>query len=419
MLAEGGISRKPLSPWGSRAATGPGPYTSSVPRLGIGLSTESDPEEAAEKAAAAALEAAGAHRADAALVFATPGYGQGISDLARVATRTLGTEAVAGLTVHGVLARGIEVEGRFGVAALALADIEAVPFLFREPRKRPAEVGEEIAARLGGLATERDLVVLLPDPAACAGGNLLATLQAALSPAVLVGAGAAPRLGRGALQWAGGELGSGGLAGIVLRGEVPPQVAVTQACRPVTEAFTVTRTRGHWVLELDGRPALDVYREVARGPLAADLRRAAAVLLVALPVGEPEALGRGAFVVRNVVGFAEGPRAFAVAQAVKCGDRLALALRDAEAARADLKRMLERVSGSGSWGGLYFSCVARGGGFLGAPGLEAAYVQQTLGDTVGGMFGSCEIAPLGSGAELLTYTGVLALLGSAAAPLPY
>jgi small ligand-binding sensory domain FIST len=188
---------------------------------------------------------------------------------------------------------------------------------------------------------------------------------------------------------------------------------VTQSCRPVTSLLTVTRTRGHWIAELDGRPALDVYREVARGPLAADLRRAAAILLVALPQDGDESLREGRYVVRNVAGFAEGSRAFAVAQSVRCGDRIALALRDAEGARQDLKRMLHTLEGAPSCGGLYFSCCARGRDFFGVPGLEAAYLQQALDPApVGGMFGSCEIGPLGATTQLLTYTGVLALLGA-------
>jgi small ligand-binding sensory domain FIST len=61
--------------------------------------------------------------------------------------------------------------------------------------------------------------------------------------------------------------------------------------------------------------------------------------------------------------------------------------------------------------GLYFDCCARGASFFGIPGLEAAYLQNALGDApLAGMFGSCEIGPIAGRAELLTYTGVLALL---------
>jgi small ligand-binding sensory domain FIST len=173
----------------------------------------------------------------------------------------------------------------------------------------------------------------------------------------------------------------------------------------------VTRTQGHWILGLDGRPALDVYREVARGPLAEDLRNAARFLLVAIPRGEPEPLRPGSYIVRHVVGFAEKEKAFAIPDGVKPGDLIALATRDREAARDDLKAMLAGLDASPAALGLYFNCCARGAGFFGVEGLEAAYLERALGPTpVAGMFGSCEIGPIGDRAELLTYTGVLALL---------
>jgi small ligand-binding sensory domain FIST len=187
---------------------------------------------------------------------------------------------------------------------------------------------------------------------------------------------------------------------------------VTQACRPVTAPLTVTRAQGHWVLELDGRPALDVYREVARGPLAEDLRRAAAFLLVALPAApQSDLLEPGSYLVRHVIGFQPEANAFAIPVPSKPGDRLALAMREPESAREDLKAMLEQLGGASPAFGLYFDCCARGAGFFGVPGLEAAYLESAFGSApIAGMFGSCEIGPVGGASELLTYTGVLALL---------
>ncbi|MDH3213573.1 MAG: hypothetical protein OEM05_13905, partial [Myxococcales bacterium] len=60
---------------------------------------------------------------------------------------------------------------------------------------------------------------------------------------------------------------------------------------------------------------------------------------------------------------------------------------------------------------VYFDCCARGAAFFGMEGLEAAYLEQAFGTApIGGMFGSCEIGPIGRSTELLTYTGVLALI---------
>jgi small ligand-binding sensory domain FIST len=376
-------------------------------RAGAGLSTARDPRAAAEEAAGAAL--AGAERADAALLFATPGFG-GMRELLEAAVACLGTPDVVGASAQGVMAGGVDCEDRPAVAVLALSGLDAVSFLLSDVSGDELSAGEEIASRLGGSRPE-DLVVLLPDPGSIRPEPLIQGAARWLGPASIVGAGAVDPLSATPLQWCGGRIETGALAGLVLRAPRRARIGVTQACRPVTELLTVTRTQGNWVLELDGRPALDVYREVARAPLAADLRRAAAFLLVALPRVADEPLRPGGYLVRHVIGFAPEQGALALPELPKPGQRLALALRDAESARLDMKAMLEGLAGEPPACGLYFDCCARGAAFFGVPGLEAAYLDQTFGPRpVAGMFGSCEIGPIGGSTELLTYTGVLALL---------
>lgn len=376
---------------------------------GVGSSTQADPRAAADEAVAAAL--AGAASAEAAIVFTGPGYGDDLPRLLDACVAALGTEAVVGATAHGVLAGGMEIEDPSCVAVLAWSGVAAMPFLLADPSGEELAACEDIAARVGGMRAE-DLVVLLPDPRNFPAGEFLAAAREVLAPAWVVGAGAGDPVAGAPLQWCGRVVASGGVAGMVLRGATPPRIGVTQACRPATELLTVTRSRGHWILELDGRPALDVYREVARGPLAADLRRAAAFLLVGLPVDTGAArLEPGSYLVRQVIGFEREANAFAIPDLPKPGDRVALVARDPQSAREDLKAMLAGVGGPPGAFGLYFDCCARGAGFFGVPGLEAAYLESSFGPApIAGMFGSCEIGPVGARTELLTYTGVLALI---------
>jgi small ligand-binding sensory domain FIST len=261
-------------------------------------------------------------------------------------------------------------------------------------------------------------VVLLPDPGSFEPSALLAGIESALRPASVVGAGAADAVSDSPLQWCGSHIESGALAGVVLRGARPARIGVTQACQPCTQLMTVSRSQGHWVLELDGRPALDVYREAARGRLADDLARAASFVLAALPAGPGDILEPGGYRVRNVAGFALEQKAFALPEIPKPGMRLAFAVREPETARDDLKEMLAGLGGGQPVCGLYFDCCARGANFFGVEGLEAAYLERAFGGVpIVGMFGSCEIGPVAGRPELLTYTGVLALLDAEADPV--
>jgi len=370
-------------------------------RAGVGISTATDGPAAVEEAVLAALSSVG--RPDLALLFATPAYPAGIERLLAAAVDALGTSAVVGASAHGVLGAGIEAEGRASLSLLALAGIEAVPFLLRDVRGDEQRVGVEIADRIPGGPHSGDLVAILPDPRLDTPA-LVRGLDSPLRPAQIVGAGAGDPFANTPAQWLGREVEAGAVAGVVLRAR-RVRIGVTQACRPTTELLTVTRAQGNWVLELDGRPALDVYREAALGPLADDLQRAAAFVLVALPRDRDAALLPGRYRVRHVVGFAPELRGFALPESVERGKQLALAVREPESARADLKAMLAGLADGDPACGLYFNCCARGAAFFGIPGLETAYLGQVFAFEVGPIGG-----PDDRRAELLTYTGVLALL---------
>ena len=73
--------------------------------------------------------------------------------------------------------------------------------------------------------------------------------------------------------------------------------------------------------------------------------------------------------------------------------------------------ILAGLAGGSPGFGLYLDCCARAMPFFGVPGLEAAYLANAFeGVPLAGMLGSCEIGPIGRTHQLLTYTGVLALV---------
>lgn len=379
-------------------------YARPVIRAGAALARDDDPARAGAAAAARALVAAGA--ADAALVFAA-GYGAGTGRAVRAAVEALGTRAVAGAAGRGVLAGGEEEEERPAVAVLALAGLGATPFRMPDLAGAEDAAGSELEAALGRSAKRGDLAVLFADPVALDTRRLLRACDEVLPPGSLVGAAAAlwPD-GRPGPTWSGSEVLAGGACGLVLHLPRPARLLVVHGCRPITAPMPVTRVDGHWVLGLGGRPALDVYREAAGAPLAADLRRAVEVVVAALPVGAGDE-----WVVRPIAGFAPDRGALALAEELRPGTPLRFALRDADLAREDLVRTL---AGAGSAAAaLYLSCTGRGRGLFRHAGLEAAVVARALGATpLAGLLGSFQLGPVAGASELHAYAAVLALFGA-------
>ncbi len=397
---------------------------------GLGISTLPDPQAAGREAAARALDRAGPGRPDLALVMATAAHGTGLPELVSAIGRQLGDALpVVAASVEGLVAPGVEVCALPAVSVLALSSLDAVPFLIQDLELAEERAGEEIASLAGGRLRGEDLIVFFAGTPSLRAGPLLAGLGEQLAPATLLGTVAAP-ISRGpAFLWHAGETAQDALVGMILRPAKAPRLAITQACRPVSRLFTVTRARGNWVLGLDGQPALGVYeasrREASRRrqqlPEPHDSGSGnGAGSLVGLSRGQPagpgvspEAAQISDLRVRNVVGLDLRRGGFCVAEPVPVGTRLALVVRDPEAAQSGLEGQLAAMSSPAPGFGIYFNCRARGHALFGEAGIEASQLANAFADCpISGAIGPCQFAPLipGGPTEMLTYAGALALI---------
>jgi small ligand-binding sensory domain FIST len=123
----------------------------------------------------------------------------------------------------------------------------------------------------------------------------------------------------------------------------------------------------------------------------------------------------GEYLVRSILGIDPQQGSIAAGTKIEQDQPLLLLIREAQAAREDLKHMLARLDDTPTEKpyrfGLYFNCAARGSSLYGLPGIDAAYLSARFGDLpILGFFGNAEIAPLHGSNLLFTHTGVLALI---------
>lgn len=264
-------------------------------------------------------------------------------------------------------------------------------------------------------------------------GYLFGGLAASRGPAVQIartsGASATHR-NEGVLR--------GGLSGVAFGEQVGLVSRVTQGCQPVAPQRRITAARDNVVLQLDGRPALEVLLQ----DLAISLDEpevampALRATLVGLTEADSDLVGRaGNFgadvVVRHIIGLDPARQGVALADQVGEGMRLAFCRRDPQAARADLVRICSEIReelepqelplalantlaapqalsaphpGRRMAGAIYVSCAGRGGPHFGGPSAELQVVRRALGDVpLVGFFAGGEIAR----SHLYGYTGVL------------
>jgi small ligand-binding sensory domain FIST len=212
---------------------------------------------------------------------------------------------------------------------------------------------------------------------------------------------------RGAIGQIANQAVEGGVSGLLLGGNVEVVCGLTQGCAPIGPAHDVTAARGNILIALDGRPALDVFREDIGELLARNLDRVQGYVHAAVPVTGADT---GDYLVRNLLGVNAEQGWVAIGERAEEIDRVMFVRRDGASAADDLKRMIDDVmrrAGRTPRAALYFSCIARGPSLFGRGSVELKAIARALGETpLVGFFANGEIC----NNRLYGYTGVLALI---------
>jgi small ligand-binding sensory domain FIST len=311
-----------------------------------------------------------------------------------------GVASWAGTVGIGICATGTEYFDRPAITAMLGTLPEGSFALFDSKRDAPQAFAQQHAGWLGG--DTMPFGVVHADPRTESLVEDLARL-AETTGSYLVGALPSSR---GPHPQVAGALSEGGITGLIWSGETAVTTALTQGCAPIGPQHTVTAAQRNIVIELDGRPALDVLKEDVGELLARDLRRLGGYIFAALPVAGTD---WGDYLVRNLAGLDPNQGLVAIGDMVEPGQALMFCRRDRATAADDLQRMLGRLKGRlarAPKGALYHTCLARGPNMFPGESAELGMIREALGDVpLAGFFGNGEI----SNGRLYTYTGVLTL----------
>jgi small ligand-binding sensory domain FIST len=388
-------------------------------RAAVGFSTEESSARAALEAARAATEGLGGSRPDWAIAFLTPDHLEHTEATLGALTGGLGTPYVVGCSAAGLLVNGWESEHGPALAVLAVASdqINATPFLFHDEGDQGLTAGIRLGQRLVSSRASDDLLLVWPDAFHVRPDRLLRGLEAVLGGVGVMGGAASSRgPDSPATLFCGNESSAAAVSGVRLGGQFRHAVGITQGCRPLGEPLCVTRSHDNLILELDGRPSLEILRERAPQGLLEDWNWALNFLFVGLlPDPDTTQVFPGEYMIRNIVTADPDTGVVGVAAHVEEGQRIVFALREPKAARDDLQRVLEQISpertGLNYRFGLYFNCLARGSSLYREEGIDSSMIGQALPDVpLLGFFSNAEIGPLRGENRVFTYTGVLLLI---------
>jgi len=311
-----------------------------------------------------------------------------------------------------------EVEDAPAVAAWAasLPGIGVQPFRLtfqREGDHAIVEGLEELPS-----ADQQPVVLMLADPFSFPADVLLDHLNDTVAGVPIVGGMASGGLeaGRNSLYF-NDEILRDGAVGAILTGP-GMKVIVSQGWRPVGRTYAVTRAEQNVLFELGGASAMARIEELYAESSERDqlLIRRGLHVGSAITETKPE-LGRGDFLVRNVVGVDPETGAIAISDRVEIGRTVQFQVRDADSAREDLRVVLERERAAGSAavaGALLFSCNGRGQALFGEPDHDVGAVRRVFGNVpVAGFFAAGEIGPVAGKNFLHGFTASILLFREA------
>ena len=381
-------------------------------KAGGALVLTTDPGVAATRAVAQAVSALGHRSPSLAVLFASAHFLAVAEDLVAAIAGQVGPLPLIGCVGEAVAGGAREVESVPAVSLWLGAGLGPVETFAMEFIRTPS------GGAYGGYQFPREAAgahLMICDPFTFPADGLLAHLNEQRPGAMVIGgmASAALRPRQSRLFLDGRVLPRGAVGVHLPYAKVHPLVA--QGCRPVGDAYIITRAEGNVILELGGRPPLARLREMAAALPGRDQELLAQGLQLGVVIDEYRAEpGQGDFLIRGVVGADSDSGAIAVGDEIQVGQTVQFHVRDAASADADLRRALERelaaLGGRRPAGGLLFTCNGRGSRLFAEPDHDAGLIAATLGDIpLAGFFCAGELGPVGGQNFLHTFTASIAL----------
>lgn len=334
-------------------------------------------------------------------LYVTDHFADSLKDISIFLKQTTGVPHWVGTVGFGICAPGIEY---FGEAAMAVMVAPLAEDSFRVFNGITDDVVPVLGEMKDWLGEMPPLIVTHADPRNQHVPRLIEDLSLE-TDGFLIGGLTASNSSHPQLA---DEVREGELSGVMMSLEaVPVAAALTQGCSPIGEIHRITACEENILIEIDGRPALDVFKEDIGDVLARNLQKVAGYIFAALPVSGSDT---GDYLVRNLTGIDPEQGLIAIAEYVEPGDSIMFCRRDHDSAVEDMRRMLgdlrKRAGNAPIRGGLYYSCCARGPNQFGDNSEELGLIAEELGDIpLVGFFANGEI----SNNRLYGYTGVLTL----------
>lgn len=300
-----------------------------------------------------------------------------------------------------------------GLMGISSDNIRFTPFIFPKLSSDPEKIGSNIAEIIDseGLSKEDGkLLFLFTDGLTVNADALFRGLDALPYHVDIVGgtAGNDYRFDK-TYQFCNEKVMDDAVTGVLIHGDFNYKIGVSHGSKPLGVYRTITKADGNMILEIDGTPALDFFKNFIGEERVLDFGA-----LNMLELGEPFG-GQGYsedILNRAITGMDEERKAIRLAVELPEGTKIKITRRDMNLVLRKTREMAKTLAGSMSAPDdaayFYFDCAGRGSYLFGEPEPDVDALRDELGSSrkMIGFFCFGEFAPVGGQNHYHNYTGI-------------
>ena len=353
---------------------------------------------------------------DIAIVFVSPHFADEFQDIADAIQETLQPRNMIGCVGDSIVSGGREIEGDPAItiwaAALPDTKIETARLLLERVPDRGFISGTEELPFDQITEREESALIVLGEPFSFPADLLLSQLAADYPELRVIGGMASGFQQPGKnLVLVNGTVYCEGAAGLLIDGGVKVHSVVSQGCRPIGDRTIVTKVEQNLILELGGKPAMQVLEEMFIRLPTSDHDLMSKGFFLGRVISEyQDDYEMGDFLIRNVMSMDNERRAVAVNDYFQVGQTVQFQVRDEETASNELRQLLKKTDSAEIRGGLVFTCNGRGTKLFAEPDHDAGVIRETVGEIpLAGFFAQGEIGPVGRENHMHGYTASVLL----------
>lgn len=215
-------------------------------------------------------------------------------------------------------------------------------------------------------------------------------------------------------QWFNDEVNRHTAMGLVLSGNIRMDTIIMHGCKPLSDYHTITKADKNVVLEIDGRPALDVIAELLGPEKFKEWLDYPFFVILGVNKGDKYGdFNEENYANRMIAGVDKERKGLIMFEPdLKAGTEVQMMRRDLSDfnyIRISCEKILEQVKDRKPLFTFYIDCAARASAYSGTEYEEAAVVQQMIGSKMPmlGVYSGTEIARVAEQIQPCIFTGVL------------